>query len=173
MKTDTINQKTQWKPELEFLKWNWEDLLILHWTQQTQTTIEAWNSKKENSIKFTQKTIKNTPASVAKPLLTSTFDTKKGVCLTTQDPPNSQTSASCCTINMAPPDSRTQETSMRPLVHTTGQQLWTDVGLSTTRRKKGPQHKQIVLRSATVENPFKNNSRDIHGNHDDHSPQFP
>ena len=68
---------------------------------------------------------------------------------------------------------KTQETSMRPLVHTTGQQLWTDVGLSTTRRKKGPQHKQIVLRSATVENPFKNNSRDIHGNHDDHSPQFP
>ena len=29
------------------------------------------------------------------------------------------------------------ETSMRPLVHTTGQLLWTDVGLSTTRQE-GP-----------------------------------
>ena len=28
------------------------------------------------------------------------------------------------------------ETSMRPLVHTTGQPLWTDVGLSTTRHEQ-------------------------------------
>ena len=38
--------------------------------------------------------------------------------------------------------------SMRPLVHSTGQLLWTDVGLSSTG-KKGPRH-EIVPRSTAA-----------------------
>ena len=40
------------------------------------------------------------------------------------------------------------KTSMRPLVHSYGQPLWTNVGLSTTG-KKGPQH-DFVSRSTAA-----------------------